>query len=130
MRKFPLLLILILLLFAVSCVPKTGMPADGEYTIQVSLSGGSGRAKIETPAALTVKDGQATVTVIWSSPYYEWMSWNGVQYAPVQTEGNSTFVLPVPLDKDLAVTAQTIAMSEPHVVAYTLHFDSSTIKKA
>ena len=28
----------------------------------------------------------------------------------------------------MAVSASTIAMSEPHLVEYTLHFDSSTIK--
>lgn len=33
-------------------------PADGEYSVNVTLEGGSGRATVESPAALTVADGQ------------------------------------------------------------------------
>ena len=101
---------------------------DGEYTIEVTLSGGSGRASVESPAALVIDGETITATIVWSSPYYEYMLVDDVQYDPVQTEGNSTFEIPVVLDADMAVSASTIAMSEPHLVEYTLHFDSSTIK--
>ena len=33
------------------------IPADGSYTCAVTLEGGSGRATVESPAALTVADG-------------------------------------------------------------------------
>ena len=101
---------------------------DGEYMIEVTLSGGSGRASVESPAALVIDGETITATIVWSSPYYEYMLVDGVQYDPVQTEGNSTFEIPVVLDADMAVSASTIAMSEPHLVEYTLHFDSSTVK--
>lgn len=130
-KKFliPLLLAL-LLLSACAAKAKGGISMDGAYTIEVTLSGGSGRASIESPAVLTVQDGNAAATVVWSSPFYEWMQVNGVQYEPVQTEGNATFVIPVTLDQDMSISAQTVAMSEPHVVDYTLHFDSTTVKPA
>ena len=38
-------------------------PADGSYTCAVTLEGGSGRATVESPAALTVADGTMTATI-------------------------------------------------------------------
>ncbi len=101
---------------------------DGKYTIEVTLSGGSGRASVESPTTIIIDGETITATIVWSSPYYEYMLVDGVQYDPIQTEGNSTFEIPIILDEDMAVSASTIAMSEPHLVEYTLHFDSSTIK--
>lgn len=102
--------------------------SDGTYTIEVTLTGGSGRASVESPASITVQGDKMTAIIVWSSPFYEYMLIDGVQYDPIQTEGNSTFEIPIVLDEDMAISACTIAMSEPHVVEYTLHFDSSTIK--
>ena len=49
----------------------------------------------------------------------------------IQTGGNSSFEIPVRVfDRKMPVIADTIAMSEPHEVEYTLVFDSTTIKKA
>ncbi len=106
------------------------LPADGAYTVQTTLSGGSGRASIASPAALTIEKGKATATVVWSSPFYAWMQVDGVKYEPVQAKGNATFIIPVTLDADMPVFAQTLAMSAPHVVEYTLRLDSSALKKA
>ncbi|MCR5611624.1 MAG: iron transporter [Clostridiales bacterium] len=102
---------------------------DGEYTCAVTLTGGSGKATVESPARIVIKDGRATATVVWSSKHYELMTVNGVEYKPVNTEGNSTFEIPVELDADMKVSALTTAMSEPHTIEYTLRFDSSTLKK-
>lgn len=103
------------------------VPQEGEYTCEVTLSGGSGRASVTSPAAI-VSDGETlTATIEWSSPNYEYMIVDGTQYAPIQTEGNSTFQIPVTLDAELAVSASTVAMSQPHLVDYTLIFDSTTL---
>ena len=104
--------------------------ADGEYTCEVTLAGGSGKASVESPAKITVSGGQAVATVIWSSPHYEYMTIGETQYDPVNTEGNSTFEIPVALDEDMAVSALTTAMSEPHLIDYTLHFDGATLTPA
>lgn len=103
------------------------MPQAGEYTCEVTLNGGSGRASVASPAELTSDAETLTATIQWSSPHYEYMIVDGVQYDPIQTEGNSTFEIPVTLDAELAVSALTVAMSEPHLVEYTLYFDSATL---
>ena len=106
-------------------------PADGTYTCAVTLEGGSGRATVESPAALTVADGAMTATIVWSSPNYDYMLIDGKKYLPINTEGNSTFVIPVAaLDTALPVTADTVAMSTPHEIDYTLTFDSATLAAA
>jgi len=102
--------------------------ADGNYTIEVKLSGGSGRATVDSPAALFIKDNEMTAVIIWSSPYYDYMFIDGIYYYPINTSGNSTFEIPVSLDTDIAVSALTTAMSEPHEIDYVLRFDSATLK--
>ena len=107
----------------------TAAPADGTYTCDVTLEGGSGRATVESPAALTVADGKMTATIVWSSPNYDYMIVDGEKYLPTNTEGNSTFEIPVAaLDTALDVTADTVAMSTPHEIEYTLTFDSASLK--
>ena len=107
----------------------TAAPADGTYTCDVTLEGGSGRATVESPAALTVADGKMTATIVWSSPNYDYMLVDGEKYLPTNTDGNSTFEIPVAaLDTALDVTADTVAMSTPHEIEYTLTFDSASLK--
>ena len=97
--------------------------ADGTYTCEVTLEGGSGRATVESPAALTVENGKMTATIVWSSPNYDYMIVDGEKYLPTNTSGNSTFEIPVAaLNAPLAVTADTVAMSTPHEIEYTLTF--------
>ena len=103
---------------------------DGEYTCEVTMTGGSGRASIQSPAKIAVKNGVITATVVWSSSHYELMTVNGVEYKPVTLEGGSTFEIPAVLDADMKVSALTTAMSEPHTIEYVLHFDGSTLEKA
>lgn len=107
---------------------ETAALADGTYQCAVSLEGGSGRASVESPATITVDGDTVIATIVWSSSYYEYMLVGDVQYDPIQTEGNSTFEIPIVLDEDMAVSACTVAMSEPHLVDYTLHFDAATIQ--
>lgn len=104
---------------------------DGEYTVDVTLEGGSGRASVESPARLIIADGSATAVITFSSPNYDYMVVNEERYEPVNTEGNSSFEIPVSsFDQKLPVTADTVAMSIPHEIEYTLFFDSATIVKA
>ena len=100
-------------------------PADGSYTCEVTLEGGSGRATVDSPAALTVADGKMTATIVWSSPNYDYMIGDGEKYLPTNTEGNSTFEIPVSaLGVPLSVVADTVAMSTPHEIEYTLTFSA------
>lgn len=104
---------------------------DGVYTIDVALEGGSGKASVESPAELTVSDGAATATIIFSSSHYDYVLVDGEKYLTVNTEGNSAFEIPVDaFDFKMPITADTTAMSTPHEIDYTLYFDSATIEKA
>ncbi len=104
---------------------------DGSYTVAVRLEGGSGRASVETPAALRIEDGKAFAVITWGSSNYDYMKVDGEKLDLISTGGNSSFEIPVRVfDRKMPVIADTIAMSEPHEVEYTLVFDSTTIKKA
>ena len=104
---------------------------DGSYTIELTMEGGSGRASIQSPAQITVADGAATATLEWSSPNYDYMLVNGEKYLPVNTEGNSVFEVPVEaLDAPLTMIGDTVAMSTPHEVEYTVTFHSETLESA
>ena len=103
---------------------------DGTYTCSVQLEGGSGRASVTSPTTITVKDGTATAEIVWSSSNYDYMKVDDTQYNPTQTEGNSTFEIPVlGFDYAMPVSADTTAMSTPHEIDYTLFFDSTTLEK-
>ena len=105
--------------------------ADGSYTIELTMEGGSGRASIQSPAQLAITDGAATATLEWSSPNYDYMLVNGEKYLPVNTEGNSVFEVPVEaLDAPLTMIGDTVAMSTPHEVEYTVTFHSETLESA
>ena len=102
--------------------------ADGVYSVEVSLTGGSGKARVESPAPLTVSDGVCTAEIVWGSKNYDYMKVEGVQYFPINTEGNSAFEIPVTVfDRPMAVIADTVAMSQPHEISYSLLFDSSSL---
>ena len=102
---------------------------DGEYSVDVTLEGGTGKASVDSPAVLRKSRDEYTAVITWSSPYYDYMIVDGQRYEPVNTEGNSVFEIPVEdLDSPLEVTADTTAMSEPHEIEYTLTFDPASIK--
>ena len=101
------------------------VPADGSYTVEAVLQGGSGKASVQSPARLTVENGAMTATVIWSSKNYDRMIVNGQEYTPTYENGLSCFTIPVSaLGAPLPVQAETTAMSQPHMIDYTLTFSS------
>ena len=103
--------------------------ADGEYTVEVKLEGGSGRASVQSPAKLTVSGGKATAEIIWSSNKYDYMIVDGEKYEPTDTAEFSVFEIPVTaFDRKLRIAADTTAMSTPHEIEYTLYFDSVSVK--
>lgn len=102
--------------------------SDGTYTVEATLEGGSGKATIDSPLTLTVEGGAMTATVCWSSPNYDYMLVDGEQYLPVNTEGNSVFEIPVSVfDEPIDVVGDTVAMSKPHEIEYTITLHSETL---
>ena len=103
--------------------------ADGEYSIEVNLAGGSGRASVSSPTMLIVRDGRAYARLLWSSPYYDYMIVGGAVFENLTTDGgNSTFEVPVTaMDAPMAVVADTTAMGDPIEIDYALTFYSETV---
>lgn len=101
------------------------VPADGSYTVEAVLQGGSGKASVQSPARLTVENGAMTATVIWSSKNYDLMIVDGQEYTPTYENELSCFTIPVSaLGTPLPVQAETTAMSQPHMIDYTLTFSN------
>lgn len=104
---------------------------DGTYTIELTFEGGSGKAKVLSPATVTVSGENVTAAIQWSSPNYDYMLVDGEKYLPVNTDGNSVFEIPVlAFDEPMEVIGDTVAMSKPYEIEYTLTFHSDTMKPA
>ena len=97
--------------------------------VQVELEGGSGKASVTSPTLITVKNGEVTADIQWSSSNYDYMIVDGKKYLPVNEEGtNSEFQIPVTImDESMPVIADTTAMGTPHEINYTLTFYSDSI---
>ena len=125
--------------------PKTCKPAF------FSFSGGTGKVTITCPE-VTIKsqtsnqissqtstqingqisDGEkdknrdkiAEAVLVFSSPHYEWVKSDGIEYLPDNTEESnretSIFTIPALLDEEMKISALTTAMSEPHEIEYTI----------
>ena len=103
---------------------------DGTYSMEITFEGGSGKAEILSPVIVTVADGKTTATVQWSSPNYDYMIVDGEKYLPINTEGNSIFEIPILIfDEPMDVIGDTVAMSKPHEIEYTLTFYLDTAVK-
>ena len=102
---------------------------DGEYSIQVNMTGGSGRAGVTSPTWLIVKDGKAYAKLLWSSTYYDYMIVGGEKYLNETTDGgNSTFTIPITkMDAPVPVIADTTAMGDPVEIEYTLTFYEGSV---
>lgn len=102
---------------------------DGEYSIQVDLEGGSGKASVTSPALIIVKDGRMYAQLQWSSSNYDYMIVNEEKILNESEEGrNSVFTVPVTvMDDKMEVIADTLAMGAPHEINYTLTFYEDSI---
>lgn len=119
------LLVLMTIAMLVGCT-KEAVLNDGEYLVNVTLEGGTGKVTIQSPATVVVKDGQAMVTIVWSSKNYDYMLVNDEKYINEAEVGEySTFTFPISgLPCDMTVVGDTTAMSVPHEIEYQLHFEN------
>lgn len=102
---------------------------DGEYSIEVNMTGGSGRASVTSPTLLIVRNGRAYAKLYWSSTYYDYMIVDGVKYLNnTRDGGTSTFIIPITaMDTAVSVIADTTAMGDPVEIDYQLTFYEDTI---
>ena len=102
---------------------------DGEYSIEVHMTGGSGRASVSSPTLLTVRGGRAWARLTWSSAYYDYMIVDDAWfYNQTADGGSSVFEIPiVRMDDPIPVVADTTAMGDPLEIDYTLTFYSDSV---
>lgn len=102
---------------------------DGEYAIEVAMTGGSGKASVSSPTIFIVREGRAYARLEWSSSNYDYMVVGGQKYLNENTDGgNSVFEIPVTkLDSAITVLADTTAMGTPHEIEYLVTFYSESI---
>jgi hypothetical protein len=98
-------------------------PSGIEYTANATLTGGAGKATVESPCKVKLIDGKFIATLVWSSKNYDYMIVGGKKYLQTTTEPASTFEIPVTPGEDMRVIADTTAMSEPHEIEYMLRLD-------
>ncbi len=120
-------LLLLILLFASpvrAAETDSDALADGEYSVSLEMSGGSGKASVSSPTLMTVENGEATATITWSSSNYDYMIVGGETYYNLSEEGlNSKFEIPILYwDSAVEVIADTLAMGDPVEVHYSFYF--------
>lgn len=102
---------------------------DGQYAIEVNLSGGSGRASVSSPTRMIVRDGRTYARLLWSSAYYDYMLLDGARYENLSVDGgNSSFEIPITaMDAPMDVIADTTAMGDPVEIHYQLTFYAESV---
>ncbi|HBA62495.1 MAG TPA: hypothetical protein DCZ20_01415, partial [Lachnospiraceae bacterium] len=101
-------------------VNNTTKLADGVYTPdKFSWSGGTGRVTISCNK-VTVTNGQAYATIVFSSGSYSYVKASGNIYYASHSGDTSSFVIPVELNKNNRVIGMTTKMSASHEVAYNI----------
>ncbi len=102
---------------------------DGEYSIEVVLTGGSGKATVSSPTILEITDGKTYAHLTFSSSNYDYMIVGDQTYQNETTGGGySRFTIPITaMDAEMPVIADTTAMGGQTEISYTLHFYSESV---
>lgn len=118
-----LLIFLFIVLFATSCAE---IPSQEVTLVNAQLCGGTGKAHIESPVEVTEKDGRSYAKLVWSSKNYDYVIVDDVRYDNENPGGQSTFTVPVDtFDEPLKITGDTVAMSTPHEIEYTIIWNAA-----
>ena len=93
---------------------------DGVYTPdRFTWSGGTGKVQI-TCNKVTIKNGQAYATLVFSSNHYQYVKANGNKYYTTKGGGSATAVIPVALNQNNKIIGMTDKMSVAHEIEYTI----------
>ncbi len=93
---------------------------DGVYTPdRFTWSGGTGKVRI-TCNKVTIQNGQAYATLVFSSDHYQYVKANGNKYYTTKGGGSATVVIPVALNQNNKIIGMTDKMSVAHEIEYTI----------
>lgn len=94
---------------------------DGVYTPDdFTWSGGTGRVQISC-SKITVTNGQAYATLVFSSDHYQYVKVNGNTYDTTKGDGQATVVIPVTLNQNMKIIGMTDKMSVAHEIEYHIY---------
>lgn len=103
-----------------SAVDNSTKLRDGVYTPDsFTYTGGTGKVTI-TCTKITITNGQAYATLVFSSAKYGYVKANGNTYYPTVSGKTSTFTIPVELNKNNKIIGMTTAMTQAHEIEYTI----------
>ena len=98
------------------------------YLVEIGFEGGTGKAFIESPVEVTSVDGDLSAVFVWSSVNYDYMIVNGIRYDNENPGGPSTFTVSIDnITEPLTVIGDTVAMSTPHEIEYTITWGEKTV---
>ena len=98
------------------------------YLVEIGFEGGTGKAYIESPVEVTSVDGNLSAVFVWSSVNYDYMIVDGVRYDNENPGGPSTFTVSLDnITEPLNVIGDTVAMSTPHEIEYTITWGEKTV---
>ena len=98
------------------------------YLIDITFEGGTGKAHIESPVEVTSVDGNLSAVFVWSSENYDYMIVDGIRYDNENPGGPSTFTVSIDnITEPLNVIGDTVAMSTPHEIEYTIIWGKKTV---
>lgn len=99
---------------------------EAPQMVDITFVGGSGKAHVESPVKVVTRDGKTFATLVWSSKNYDYVIVDGEKYLNENEGGASTFTVPVAnLDEPFVFIADTLAMSQPHEIEYTIIWNKS-----
>lgn len=84
-----------------------------------SYDGGTGRTKIWCED-IEFKGASCLAKIVFDSENFTRVVADGREYIGEREDGRTTFVLPVALGGETKIEAETVAMSAPHMISYTL----------
>ena len=109
--------------------PVSVLLEDGEYSIEVNMTGGGGRASVSSPTLLAVREKKAYARLIWSSTDCDYIALGDVRYEnEADAGGSAEFMIPVTaFDEPVRITAGSSEGEAPEGTDYTLMFYEKSI---
>ena len=90
---------------------------------------GAGRAKLASPARLTVKEGECRARIVFSTSKIDYLLLDGEKILPETTEGGAAFDIPVAtFDRKISVIADSTAIQPATEVSYSIVFSSEGLR--
>ena len=104
--------------------------SDGQYECEAALEG-KGRTTVFSPSLITVKSGECTAHIVFSTAKIDYIIVNEEKYVPVTAEGGAAFDIPVVVfDQKISLVVDSTAIKPATEVSYSITFFSETLSPA